>query len=272
MHKIHFISGLPRSGSTLLSALLSQNPNFSASITSPVGSLCTALIPKMGSATEFSPFFSEEKRLAILRGVFQSYYDDAPTDQIIFDTNRKWTSRLSLLAQLFPGSRVICCVRDIPSIIDSLERATQRHPTQSSKLIGDAAAGTIYSRADAFMNQEVGIVGLAWCSLREAWFSALAKMLIVVPYDVLAARPEQTMKTLYSVLGEQSFAHDFENVAFSADEFDANAGTPGLHTVKSRVTHEKRELTIPPDIAAKYADTSFWLSAKLNRHGVHVLC
>jgi hypothetical protein len=40
---IHFISGLPRSGSTLLSALLRQNRRFHASMTSPVGSLVMTL-------------------------------------------------------------------------------------------------------------------------------------------------------------------------------------------------------------------------------------
>lgn len=33
----HFISGLPRSGSTLLAAILRQNPRFLAATTSPVG-------------------------------------------------------------------------------------------------------------------------------------------------------------------------------------------------------------------------------------------
>ncbi|MEG3936419.1 MULTISPECIES: sulfotransferase [unclassified Microcoleus] len=33
----HFISGLPRSGSTLLAALLRQNPRFHGAMTSPLG-------------------------------------------------------------------------------------------------------------------------------------------------------------------------------------------------------------------------------------------
>ncbi|WP_333154680.1 sulfotransferase [Microcoleus sp. B9-D4] len=32
-----FISGLPRSGSTLLAALLRQNPRFHSAMTSPIG-------------------------------------------------------------------------------------------------------------------------------------------------------------------------------------------------------------------------------------------
>jgi len=37
-NQVHFISGLPRSGSTLLCALLRQNPRFSSAVTSPVAS------------------------------------------------------------------------------------------------------------------------------------------------------------------------------------------------------------------------------------------
>ena len=46
---IHFISGLPRSGSTLLVAILRQNPRFHAGMTSPVGAMYMAL---EGAATD----------------------------------------------------------------------------------------------------------------------------------------------------------------------------------------------------------------------------
>ena len=39
MHQYYFISGLPRSGSTLLSAILKQNPKFHADISSPLESI-----------------------------------------------------------------------------------------------------------------------------------------------------------------------------------------------------------------------------------------
>ena len=42
---VHFISGLPRSGSTLLAAILRQNPRFHAGMSSPVASLFMALQP-----------------------------------------------------------------------------------------------------------------------------------------------------------------------------------------------------------------------------------
>ncbi|MEH1864722.1 MAG: hypothetical protein V7K69_06870 [Nostoc sp.] len=45
--KMHFISGLPRSGSTLLGALLRQNPWFHASMTSPVGGMVNPMLEAM---------------------------------------------------------------------------------------------------------------------------------------------------------------------------------------------------------------------------------
>ena len=44
MHRrIHFSSGLPRSGSTLLSALLRRNPRLHAGISGPVGGMFTVM-------------------------------------------------------------------------------------------------------------------------------------------------------------------------------------------------------------------------------------
>ena len=48
-HGIHFISGLPRSGSTLLAAILRQNPDFHAAMTSPVGALFSAMLRQMSA-------------------------------------------------------------------------------------------------------------------------------------------------------------------------------------------------------------------------------
>jgi Sulfotransferase family len=39
MASMHFISGLPRSGSTLLAALLRQNPRFEAGMSGPLAGL-----------------------------------------------------------------------------------------------------------------------------------------------------------------------------------------------------------------------------------------
>lgn len=49
---VHLISGLPRSGSTLLAALLRQNPRFHAAMSSPVASLLNGALEQMGANNE----------------------------------------------------------------------------------------------------------------------------------------------------------------------------------------------------------------------------
>jgi len=67
---LHFISGLPRSGSTLLFAVLAQNPRFQASMSGPAAGLVNALPTEMSGKNEFSPFIDERQRQHLLRAVY----------------------------------------------------------------------------------------------------------------------------------------------------------------------------------------------------------
>jgi len=266
--RVHFISGLPRSGSTLLVALLRQNPRFSAAVTSPVLSLVNAVIPRMG-AGEFAPFFNDQRRAAILRALFFGYHGPLQ-DRTLFDTNRLWTGKLPLIETLFPGARVICCVRQVGWILDSLERQLRDAPLTQSRLVGKAG-GSVYQRAAALMDAETGLVGQAWSALREAWFSEQAGALIVVNYDTLASAPAATMAKLYGALGEAPFAHDFEAVVHDEPDYDEALGLPGLHRVRPRVEHRPRRPCIPPDLFDKHEGAGFWARPEMNRRGVLVL-
>ena len=68
---IHFISGLPRAGSTLLAALLRQNPRFSAGMSSPVGSLFSAMLRETSQRGEAAVFIDDSLRQRMLRGLFE---------------------------------------------------------------------------------------------------------------------------------------------------------------------------------------------------------
>src|SRR5262245_15158062 len=270
--KLHLISGLPRSGSTLLCALLRQNPRFAAAMTSPVASLVGAVMPKMNGASEFSVFFNDERRRTILRGIFDSYYADVPADHVVFDTNRTWTARASLMADLYPQARIICCVREVGWIIDSIERMLRKNPLQLSRIFNFQPGGTVYSRVETLMNSDNGLVGQAWASLREAWFSENAKRLILVGYNDLVSRPDFVMTRLYAELGEAPFAHDFDHVAYDEPDYDAHLGMPGMHKVREKVEFTKRDSCVPPDIFTKYSDVNFWLRPEMSSKGVTVLC
>ena len=133
---VHFISGLPRSGSTLLAGILRQNPRFHAGMTSPVGAMYMALETAMSRRNETAVFIDDLQRRAVLKGLFDSYYGKIHADKVVFDTNRAWCTKLPALGQLFPAARVICCVRHIGWMMDSVERLVRRNAFELSGMFG----------------------------------------------------------------------------------------------------------------------------------------
>ena len=270
MPAFHFISGLPRSGSTLLSALLRQNSRFHASMSGPVAGLISCLLQEMSARNEYSVFIDDARRERILRGVFEQFYGPDYPAEVIFDTNRAWCSRLPLLRILLPQAKVIACVRDMPWIIDSVERLIQRNALSPSSIFNYQAGGTVYSRADSIANGE-GMVGYAYNALKEAFFGQHAGQLMLVQYETLVADPQRALAAIYDFIGEPAYAHDFDNVQFEADEFDTRAGTPGLHTVRSKVAGEARSTVLPPDVFQRFTQDAFWRKPELNTHKVRVV-
>ena len=257
----HFISGLPRAGSTLLSAILRQNPRFHAGMSSPVASLFDGVIGQVSAGSELSTMVSEAQRARILRGLFDSYYADLE-QPVIFDTNRAWTAKLPALMRLFPDAKVICCVRDIAWVMDSLERQFRNNAFEHTRLFNNPAErSTVYTRVEALAHAN-RLVGFPWHALREACYSEFAERVLVLEYDLLAVRPGDVFKLIYEFLGEQPFAHDFGNVEYDAPEFDAQLGLEGLHRVHPQVKARPRKTILPPDLFKRYAQLSFWRDLK----------
>lgn len=255
--RFHFISGLPRSGSTLLSGILLQNPRFHAGMTSPVGALCSAVLGQVSAGSEFGAVVGTDKRRALMRGLFDAYYADVDKD-VVFDTNRGWCARMPMVRDLFPEAKVIACVRNVAWIMDSFERMYRANPYEHTRLFGNAGArGTVYSRLEG-LGQHDQTVGYAWSALREAFYGEHASALLLVDYELLARAPAKVMPLIYDFLGEPHFAHDFDNVEYDAEEFDTRLGVPGLHRVKAQVKFTPRPTVMPPDLFDKFNQMSFW--------------
>jgi len=265
--RFHFISGLPRSGSTLLSALLRQNPRFYAGVTSPVASLVGSLLDQVSVGSEWGPQVDVDRRRALLRGIFTSYY--AGIDQeVIFDTNRTWTAKLPVLLDLFPEAKVIACVRNVAWIMDSIERLYQANPYENTRLFsGDAERSSVYARLEA-LAQRNRMVGLAYSALKEAYYGANGRSMLVVEYDLLTQRPAEVVPLIYKFLGEAPFAHDYDRLQFDTPAYDEGLGLKGLHKVRERVSFERRETILPPDLFDQYARLSFWRDTEFGRTNV----
>jgi sulfotransferase len=253
----HFISGLPRSGSTLLSAILRQNPRFHAGMSSPVASFFESIIAQVSAGSELSTMVDQDQRAWLLKGLFFSYYANVEKP-VIFDTNRAWTSQLPALMTLFPQAKVICCVRDVAWVMDSLERQFRSNTFENTRLFNTPAErSTVYTRVEALAHAN-RLVGFPWHALREACFSDHASRVLLVEYDLMASRPADVFKLIYEFLGEQPFPHDFNNVQYDAPEFDAQLGLDGLHRVHPKVEPRARQTILPPDLFERYSKLAFW--------------
>jgi sulfotransferase len=256
---VHFISGLPRAGSTLLAALLRQNPRIHAGMTSPVGAVFNAVLAATSARNEGVVFIGDDHRRRLLRACFDAYYADIHPTKIVFDTNRQWTTKLPALTDLFPRARVICCVRNPAWVLDSIESLIRRNAFELSGIFNFEPTGTVYSRVEGLSKND-GMLGFAHNALREAIYGPHADRLLLVRYETMTAHPLSVLKAIYNFIGEPLFTHDPGHIepCYDMIEFDMRIGTPGLHDVHSSVRSLERKTVLPPDLFARYASDAFW--------------
>lgn len=269
--RLHFISGFPRAGTTLLGAILKQNPRFHAGMTSPLGDMVSALVAEMSGKNDFSVFIEEPQRLAVLRSVFWSYYSIYPNLEVAIDTGRIWCSKMPMLASLFPNARVIACVREMPWVLDSVERMVRKHPLSASKIFHFNPNGTVYSRTESLIDV-AGMVGFSYQATKDAYYGEYAPgRLMLLTYETLTSDPQRAIEAVYQFLGESPFKHDFDNIQYDEPEFDARLGLPGLHKVAPKVTATKRESVLPPDLFNRFVKDSFWLDPATNIRKIPII-
>ena len=255
MKQHYFISGLPRSGSTLLSAILRQNPDFYADISTPVESLVGTTI-KIISEGESNLVVTEKQRKNLLHGIFDGYYKhiDKP---VIFDCSRNWTKNTNLLQALFPYTKILCPVRDIVSILSSFENITSKNPFYTKILTEHN--DNVFVRCDEMMDKNTGLVSKPWIALQEG-YALNPHMIYFIEYENMCKNPEKIMRGVYEFLDKPFFPHDFENIEYSNENFDKAINIKDLHTVKKRVEYKPPRNVLPLEIVQKYKkmNMEFW--------------
>jgi sulfotransferase len=265
----HFISGLPRSGSTLLAAILRQNPRFHAGMSSPVGGLMLGMLNQFSAGSELAPLVNHAQRRRLLQGVFNSYYHDQSDKSVVFDTNRLWCARLPAVLDMFPQAKVIACVRNVAWIMDSIERLYRADPYENTRLFNsDSERSTVSSRVETLALGD-RLVGFAWSALKEAYYGEQADSLLLVDYEHLSRTPEKVLPLIYKFIGEEPYPHDYERVEYDHPEFDANLGLRGLHRIRPKVAPNLRTTILPPDLFERYEKLSFWNDPRGSR--AHVI-
>lgn len=266
METIACISGLPRSGSTLLCNILAQNPRFYASQTSGLLDVLFGVRNQWDKLIEMQAMDSgpsERRKLAVLRGVIDSFYSDVQ-QPVVFDKSRGWLAHLEMLeAVTGKPSRVLVPVRDLRDVLASFEKlwrktsATRQLAVESEDYM---AFQTMEGRLTVWARRDQP-VGLAYNRIKDALARGWRDRLLFVEYEALTSHPEQTMRNIYAFLEEDWHRHDFEHVEQVTVEDDAVHGfAPGaLHGIRSRVEPQAPQWpSVLGQAAEKYKGQEVW--------------
>lgn len=229
-----------------------------------------ALLGEMSGRNEFSIFIKDSQRQRILKTMISSYYDGETDAEVVFDTSRKWCTKLGALQTLFPDAKIVACVRQLPWILDSIERLVRHNTFQPSSIFSYKPGGTVYSRVEGVLSGD-GLVGYSYNALKEAYFGEDTANLLLLQYETLVTKPAYALAAIYGFIGEPHYEHDFENVSLDNSQFDARSGTPGLHHIRPKVCAADRKSILPPDLIARFQNDAFWRNPKLNPRGVRIV-
>ncbi len=187
--------------------------------------------------------------------MLHTYYQDS--NSVVFDTNRGWPLLMPVLSDLYPESKLIICVRDVPWVIDSFEQLLRKNPYSLSSLFNGDEGIDVYARANTLLRSD-RTVGFALNAIKQAVYACNNDSILLVEYDRLCRDPKQVIGDIYKHIAEEEFAHDFDNVASAHDEFDQDTGLKGMHTTRAKVELIKRQTILPPDIWHATEGLSFW--------------
>ena len=256
MKRYHLVTGLPRSGTTLLSTILKQNPKFEASISGPLARFVRAVIQESSSQGGYRFECPPEKRKKIISGIFDNYYDD-PAKEVAFNTNRGWGLLLPTVKDLYPEAKVLMCVREIGWILDSFEVLQRKNPYVFTSMFSPEENVNVYSRCETLLSPG-RTLGFAYNAVKQAITGEHKNSIMIIEYETLCKNPEMIMKSLYNFIDEPYFQHDFNNVEATYDEFDEDIQLPGLHTTRKKIEWKPRQSILPPDIWNRVDGMEVW--------------
>jgi sulfotransferase len=264
----YFMSGLPRSGSTLLSALLNQNPRFYSGPSSPVVPTMIALEQSLANDELYLAYPKQPQAAKIISSVLENWYSDVEKP-VIFDKNRSWVNRLHYIPGYFGiEPKVLYPVRNIADILTSFISMYRRNPYTGQGRIPFLDEMLIKSNIPLSDDNRCevlcspgGIVGASYNGLKQVFAEGKEKQIHLIEYDDLINQPEETMRKIYDFLGEEYFKHNFESIENIHRENDQMVyGLPDMHDVRSTLSKvsAKPEEVLSEATLAKCVGAEFW--------------
>ena len=242
------LSGLPRSGSTLLSAILNQNPRIHAEGNSAV---CQFVwdIHQSGTVHANEQLQGNNRTQTmgdIIKAVPAIYYKDiSPTKKIVVDKCRSWTidTNVAILKKYIdPNIKIIVLERSVTAIMKSFMKLYVKNNWPAANIEATLKALLVPS-AEPIM-RSIGGINLAKKNNTQQNF-------LFIHYDDLIAQPAETLQRIYTFCEWAPYTHDFQNIVNTHPENDDFYQLKGFHDVRSKVGKEENAVVLPPDIAEK---------------------
>ena len=254
------MAGLPRAGTSLLGAILHQNPDIYVGATSPVLELLISFDNVFKFNHIYQAFPKDDFRIRTLSRICDDWYSDVD-NPIIIDKSRGWTRGIPYAELLTNNIKIICTVRSVLEILSSWILLNRKSPGSfiDKGLKELNLALTNDNRCEYLMQEESGNVEQALYSLKKG-FTDHTNFLHLVEYDDLINDTENTINGIYNFLELPTYKHKYDNIENTDRENDMVYGMPEMHNVKSTITRsENNPLDIlSNNIIKKYNGLEFW--------------
>jgi sulfotransferase len=262
---VHFLGGLPRSGNTLLSALLNQNPRIYSTPLSPLPTLMWDYVNSCNPMEQINRNKENEKRaLKVLSSFHENFYKDVD-EPIIINREKDWgtPSNLDLIKRFItPTPKIIVTVRDILEIIASFVSMDADY-LKNNTINSNSFINNYRSPQDSiveYLMRPNGEIDKSLLSISSAFYPENNGIFHIVEYNDLVLKPEETMSGIYKFLGLNDYKHDFNKIKKVESDNDMAIGLPkNLHDIRKSISRSSTSTDILSDyIKHKYSNMEFW--------------
>lgn len=223
------LSGLPRSGSTLLSAILHQNPAIHAEGNSALCQMMWDLHQscEINCAEQLLANRRHNTEYEVLRHLPHVYYRNARRP-VIIDKCRSWClpANQDLVRRFITDTpKTIVLTRPIEEIVASfaaLYKANNR-PFNESMLLREDSEPLMRS-----------LRGVEWAK------QANNGEFLFITYDELVDNTDTVLDNVYAFLALDRYDHDLTNIVNEMPEDDSVYGLAGMHDIRPTISRLER--------------------------------
>ena len=255
--KIFFLAGFPRSGNTLLTSILNQNPDICWTPNSITLEIMKDLY-LLKKTDVFQNFPDEESFNHVMDEVYNLYYKNWNYKYIIDRGPAGTISNLKLLKKHFKQEiKVIFLVRPILEVLASW--ITWAEKTPDSFIRRNTKTPT---EACHFLMSPPSQIAKELLCMQNLLKPENKHHVHFVDYKEIVEKPEATLKRIYKFLGIPPFKHrfiDLDQVVVNGLGYDDTIMGKGMHTIKTKkLIKSTTDVSIlPKEIIKQYGKIKF---------------